>query len=122
MFLYIGYNNHEYMKKLFSIKINSYLISITVVITIAMAYFLVGDRSYYLIRYSIIAFLVTAIILEYMSYKTRNLIDYYRNPLTIVMGITDTLKIEEFPSKEKEQIILLKKTLDNMEKMYNELT
>ncbi len=87
-----------------------------------MAYFLVGDRSYYLIRYSIIAFLVTAIILEYMSYKTRNLIDYYRNPLTIVMGITDTLKIEEFPSKEKEQIILLKKTLDNMEKMYNELT
>ena len=92
MFLYIGYNNHEYMKKLFSIKINSYLISITVVITIAMAYFLVGDR------------------------------DYYRNPLTIVMGITDTLKIEEFPSKEKEQIILLKKTLDNMEKMYNELT
>ena len=110
------------MKKLFSIKLNSYLISITVLITIAMAYFLVGDRSYYLIRYSIISFLVAAIILEYMSYKTRNLIDYYRNPLTIVMGITDTLKIEELPSKEKEQIIFLKKTLDNMEKMYNELT
>lgn len=110
------------MKKIFAIKINSYLISITVIIIIAIAYFLLGDRSYYLIRYSIISFLVVTIILEYMSYKTKNLIDYYRNPLTIVTGIVDSLKSEDLPSKEKEQIIFLKKTLDKMEKLYNELT
>lgn len=75
-----------------------------------------------MVRGSIIAFLVAAVILEYISYKMRNIIDYFRNPLTIVMGAADSLKIEDLPSNEREQLIFLKKTLDNMERTYNELT
>lgn len=110
------------MKKIFSIKINGYIISIVVIVLVDISYFLLGDRSFYMVRGSIIAFLVAAVILEYISYKTRNIIDYFRNPLTIVMGAADSLKIEDLPSNEREQLIFLKKTLDNMERTYNELT
>ena len=71
---------------------------------------------------SIISFLVAAVILEYMSYRIRNVIDYFRNPLTIVMGVADSLNAENLLPKEREQLIFLKKTLDNMERMYNEIT
>lgn len=110
------------MKKLFSVKISCYLISILAIITIESMYFLLGDRSFYMVRGSIIAFLVAAVILEYMSYRIRNIIDYFRNPLTIVMGVADSLRIEDLPLGQREQLIFLKKTLDNMERMYNELT
>lgn len=75
-----------------------------------------------MIRGSIISFLVAAVILEYMSYRIRNVIDYFRNPLTIVMGVADSLNAENLLPKEREQLIFLKKTLDNMERMYNEIT
>ena len=107
------------MKKIFSIKIDSYLISILLV---GVFYFLLGDRSFYIVRVSVIAFLVAAVILEYMSYRIRNVIDYFRNPLTIVMGLADSLKAESLPSEEREQLLFLKKTLDDMERMYNEIT
>ncbi|MCC7572005.1 MAG: hypothetical protein KO464_01285 [Candidatus Methanofastidiosum sp.] len=110
------------MKKIFSIKIGGYLISVLVILLIGISYFLLGDRSFYMVRGSIIAFLVAAVILEYMSYRIRNVIDYFRNPLTIVMGVADALKPESLPSKEREQLLFLKKTLDNMERMYNEIT
>ena len=75
-----------------------------------------------MVRGSIIAFLVAAVILEYMSYRIRNIIDYFRNPLTIVMGVADSLKIDDLPVGQREQLLFLRKTLDNMERMYNELT
>ncbi|KYC54058.1 MAG: hypothetical protein AMQ74_00204 [Candidatus Methanofastidiosum methylothiophilum] len=110
------------MKKIFSIKISGYVISILSIIAIGSSYFLMGDRSFYMVRGSIIAFLVAAVILEYMSYRIRNIIDYFRNPLTIVMGVADSLKIDDLPTGQREQLLFLRKTLDNMEKMYNELT
>lgn len=110
------------MKKIFSIKIGGYAISILAILIIGISYFLLGDRSFYMVRGSVIAFLVAAVILEYMSYRIRNLIDYFRNPLTIIMGVADSLKTEDLPPREREQLLFLKKTLDNMERMYNELT
>jgi signal transduction histidine kinase len=110
------------MKKIFSIKIGGYLISILAILLVGISYFFLGDRSFYMVRGSIIAFLVATVILEYMSYRIRNVIDYFRNPLTIVMGVADSLKAENLPPKEREQLIFLKKTLDNMERMYNEIT
>jgi len=110
------------MKKIFSIKIGGYLISILIILLIGVSYLMLGDRSFYMVRGSVIAFLVAAVILEYMSYRIRNVIDYFRNPLTIVMGVADSLKAENLPPGEREQLLFLKKTLDNMEKMYNEIT
>ncbi|MDY1591279.1 MAG: hypothetical protein RBS85_03845 [Methanofastidiosum sp.] len=110
------------MKKIFSIKIGGYLISILIILIIGVSYFILGDRSFYVIRGSVIAFLVTAVILEYASYRIRNMIDYFRNPLTIVVGVADSLNAEGLSPREKEQLMLLKKTLDGMEKMYNEIT
>jgi len=110
------------MKKIFNIKIDGYIISIMAVLVVGVIYFLLGHRSFYLIRGSIITLLIAAVILEYMSYRVKNVIDYFRNPLTIVLSVTDSLKYENLPSKEREQLIFLKKTLDNMEKMYNEIT
>jgi len=110
------------MKKIFSIKIGGYLISILIILVIGVSYFMLGDRSFYMIRSSVISFLVAAVILEYVSYRIRNVIDYFRNPLTIVMGAADSLKAEGLPPREREQLLFLKKTLDSMEKMYNEIT
>ncbi|NYT04487.1 MAG: hypothetical protein GKC00_07260 [Candidatus Methanofastidiosa archaeon] len=110
------------MKKIFSIKITGYIISILAIFLIGAFYFFLGDRSFYMIRGLVIAFLVVVFILEYTSYMIRNVVDYFRNPLTIVMGVADSLKIENLPPKERDKVILLKKTLDNMEKMYNEIT
>jgi len=110
------------MKKIFSIKIGGYLISILIILLIGVSYLMLGDRSFYMVRSSVIAFLVAAVILEYVSYRIRNVIDYFRNPLTIVMGVADSLKAENLPPGEREQLLFLKKTLDSMEKMYNEIT
>jgi len=110
------------MKKIFSIKIGGYLISILTILLVGVFYFLLGDRSFYIFRGSVITFLLAAVILEYMSYRIRNVIDYFRNPLTIVMGVADSLKAESLPPEEREQLLFLKKTLDNMGRMYNEIT
>lgn len=110
------------MKKIFSIRLDGYIISIMAVFLVGVIYFLLGYRSFHLIRGSIITLLVAAVILEYMSYRVKNVIDHFRNPLTIVLSVTDSLKYENLPPEEREQLIFLKKTLDNMEKMYNEIT
>ncbi len=110
------------MKKIFSIKVGGYLILILMLALVGISYFILGDRSLYTARGLFIAFLVAAVVLEYVSYKIRNVIDYFRNPLTIVMGVSESLKAENLPPKEKEQLLFLKKTLDNMEQMYNEIT
>ena len=35
-----------------------------------------------------------------MSYRVKNVIDHFRNPLTIVLSVTDSLKYENLPPKK----------------------
>jgi hypothetical protein len=47
-----------------------------------------------MIRGPVIVFLAAAFILGYVTYRIRNVIDYFINPLTIAMDVTDSLKAE----------------------------
>lgn len=82
------------MKKIFIIKIGDSLISILAILLVGASYFLLGSRSFYMIRDPVIVFLAAAYILEYVAYRIRNVIDYFINPLAIAMGVNDSLKAE----------------------------
>jgi hypothetical protein len=85
------------MKKIFSIKIGNSLISILAILLVGTSYFLLGDRSFYIVKSPVIIFLATAFILGYVTYRIRNIIDYFINPLTIAIGVTDSLRAERLP-------------------------
>ena len=85
------------MKKIFSIKIGDSLISILEILLVGASYFLLGGRSFYMVRGPVIIFVAAAFILGYVVHRLRNVIDYFINPLTIAMCVNESLKAEILP-------------------------